>query len=527
MIRRVRLEHFKRFANQEFELENHLVLAGPNNSGKSTLIQAISVWQLALRKWVQDRGTTTKAKERSGIPITRKDFTAIPLREMNLLWTNTSTSYSSKEAGKKPGSPKLLRITVEGEERGVAWSLGFEYRYQSSEQIYIKPTGEGAEQLPAGALGVQVVHVPPFSGIGAEETRYDRPFQDLLIGQGKPGDILRNLLLEVYQLESGNKVKGKPWTKLVSLVEELFASKLLAPEYEGRPYIVCEYLPGLPREKKGDGGLPRLDIACAGSGFHQVLLLLAFFFARPSSVLLLDEPDAHLHVVLQRQIYERLKSIAADRGCQLLVATHSEVLIDATSPSRIESFFDKPHRLVEDHERDQVRQALKLLTATELLLAERGNGVLYVEGDTDVSLLTAWARVLQHPLLPWLESRALICRLRLSQPKAARDHFFSLRGVKPAIRGFLLLDSDNKGLADKEVTSQGLQIGRWPRYEAETYLFHPETLLRFVSRQHGGEGKPDFIAANYVERARKYLNENFAPAQLQKPLADHIIYRDL
>ena len=42
------------------------------------------------------------------------------------------------------------------------------------------------------------------------------------------------------------------------------------------------------------------SVASAGSGVHQVLLLLAFFYARPSSVFLLDEPYAHLHVFLQK-----------------------------------------------------------------------------------------------------------------------------------------------------------------------------------------------------------------------------------
>lgn len=67
-------------------------------------------------------------------------------------------------------------------------------------------------------------------------------------------------------------------------------------------------------------------------------MLMGFFYARPASILLLDEPDAHLHIVLQKQIYDLLQKISYQRACQLLIATHSEVIIDNTSPEKIICF---------------------------------------------------------------------------------------------------------------------------------------------------------------------------------------------
>ncbi|MGI8907545.1 MAG: ATP-dependent nuclease [Candidatus Sumerlaeaceae bacterium] len=522
MITRVRLNNFKRFEEQTFDLSDHIVLAGPNNSGKSTLIQAIAVWQLALQRWIQRRGVQPKAKERTGIPITRKDFSAIPLRDMKLLWKDNSTSLTKDELkeGQKLGWPKFMEIGLEGIGSNGQWELAFQFKHQSSEQIYIKPIGAAAERIPDDAVEMRAVHVPPFSGIGAEETRYDGPYQDLLIGQGKPGDILRNLLLEVFDAESKNGTE-KPWTQLVEHVEEMFGYRLLQPQYTGRPFIISEYLPNIPADNKGDGGLPRFDVSSAGSGFHQVLLLLAFFYARRASVLLLDEPDAHLHVILQRQVYERLRSVAAERGCQLVIATHSEVLIDGTSPDRIESFYGEPHRLINDVERDQVREALKRVTAMELLLAEKGQGVLYVEGNTDLTLLSAWARVLNHPLAEWFRARAFVHPLRGSDPREAKGHFFALRGVRPHHGGFLLLDSDNRDLPDREVTAQGLQIGRWIRYEAESYLMHPDALVRFVSRHLCKEDEPDLITIPAADQAMNYLRDQLPPAFFRDPLSDH------
>jgi ATPase subunit of ABC transporter with duplicated ATPase domains len=51
MIRKVALKNFKRFADVTFVLPGHLVLAGPNNTGKTTLLQAIAAWSLGLLEW--------------------------------------------------------------------------------------------------------------------------------------------------------------------------------------------------------------------------------------------------------------------------------------------------------------------------------------------------------------------------------------------------------------------------------------------------------------------------------------------
>lgn len=356
LIKSVKIRYFKKFSDETFDLTDSIILAGPNNSGKTTLIQALVVWNLSLAKWLSERGpeSGSKARKRTGVAITRKDFTAIPLREMNLLWNNRSTALIKEElkGGQKLGTPRTLEIEVEGKNATTDWRLRFEYTYRYPDLIHVRPSSETPiEAVLEVVKKMQVVHVPPFSGIGAEETRYDEAYQNLLIGQGKPGDILRNLLLEIHDNKNN-------WSLLVKDIQEIFGYKLLPPVYEGRPFINCEYQPGL-MNRHGERAFPKLDISTAGSGFLQVLMLLGFFYARPASLLLMDEPDAHLHIILQKQVYDRLREIARRRGCQLLIATHSEVLIDSTSPEQILSFFSHPHKLNIDLEKGPSTRSLK------------------------------------------------------------------------------------------------------------------------------------------------------------------------
>ena len=72
----------------------------------------------------------------------------------------------------------------------------------------------------------------------------------------------------------------------------------------------------------------RLDLSSSGRGLQQTLLLLAYMYANRGAVLLLDEPDAHLEILRQRQIYRLLTDVARDRGSQIIAASHSEVLLE-------------------------------------------------------------------------------------------------------------------------------------------------------------------------------------------------------
>jgi len=124
MIHRVRLHFFKRFEEEEFKLDDAIVLAGPNNSGKSTLLQALAVWNLAIRRWRAEKGNgidsetgardesanpggtdrSQKRKTRPGVRITRENqetscatsstrFT-LPARRIGSGCALTFTSYS-------------------------------------------------------------------------------------------------------------------------------------------------------------------------------------------------------------------------------------------------------------------------------------------------------------------------------------------------------------------------------------------------------------------------------------------------
>ncbi len=470
MIRCVTIKNFKRFRKQSFELADSVVLAGPNNAGKSTLLQAIATWKFGLDRWVAQR-VGGRAVTRSGIAIPRADITAVPLREMNLLWEDRRVTGPRGMSGTR----RLIEIVVEGQANGEPWTCGIELQYANPELAYVRPRDAKSldrEALrdfpPEAAQQLNIVHVPPLSGIERDEPRRDRGMQDLLVGQGRPGEILRNLLLEIAESKD-----EESWSLLARHIQDLFGIELLKPAYSpAQPYIVCEY--------REPGHTRPLDLSNAGSGTLQVLLLFAFLYARPATVILLDEPDAHQHVILQRQVYDLIRKVARERGGQVIAATHSEVVLDATEPARVIGLFgEAPRALASETERNQLREALKRVTTTDLLLAQEVGAVLYVESETDERILAEWARILDHParrfferpFVHWLSGRSL---------REVRAHFFAMQAVFPGMPALCLLDGDNRDEPDVETTHAGLVLLRWRRYEIENYLLQPEAIKRFV-----------------------------------------------
>jgi hypothetical protein len=343
------------------------------------------------------------------------------------------------------------------------------------------------------------------TGLSIEEPVYTKPKLEQLLGQGKPGEMLRNVLVGAHEA-------GESWQRVQDSIRRLFGYELMPPDATGAN-IVAEY-------RMAPGG-PRFDVASAGSGFQQVLMLLAMLNTRPGSVLLLDEPDAHLHVILQDAIYGELRAAAARTGSQLIVATHSEVIIDSVDARELCVLLDQPRMLADNEERRTLIDSLRVLSNDDIMLALQAPGVLYLEGHTDLEILRAFARVLNHPAEPLLTTRLFwkptVADTQPGKPGIkAREHYDALRLVRD-LPGLELVDGDSHaGIQSTPITGIGFQRRRWRRYEIESYLVHPAALARFVANLVGHAA-----AGPHVDDLNKYLRDNLPPAVMERPLEDH------
>ncbi len=476
MLLKLKIENFKRFDNVEIELGDAVVFIGPNNSGKTTALQALTLWDVGWRKWLSKRKNGSKAQERRGVAINRRDLFAVPTPSGRLLWRDLGVRNVTKTNGVQSTQNVHIKIAVEGLTNGVLWECGLEFDYANEESLYVRPVkfvgGEKQEQLsiPPEAELIKVAFLPPMSGLASEEFVKQSGEISVLIGQGQTAQILRNLCYRVcYPISSENEV-SENWMKVASHIEKLFGSKLLPPVlHPERGEIRMQF-------NEGSRGVTALDLSASGRGLQQTLLLLAYVYANPGTILLLDEPDAHLEVLRQRQIFKLIRSVANEVNTQIIVASHSEVILqEAAETSKVIAFTGKPHTLT--GQPGQVAKSLSTIGWDQYYQAETAGWALYLEDATDLAILQAFAKKLSHSAQTALE-KPFVHYLSTNIPTKARDHFYGIRDAKKDFVGIALFDRLDKELDSKQALFETM----WRRREIENYFSSESVLMRWVSK---------------------------------------------
>jgi predicted ATPase len=463
MITRFRISNFKRLGSAELELGSAAVFIGPNNSGKTTALQAIALWEIGWKRWAEKRDKSSPT-ERKGVTINRRDLYSIPVPSAKLLWNDLHTHELDRTGEKPKTSNVLITLTAEGIHDDKPWTCALEFYYANEESFYCRLKDSDTGIIPAGARQHSVVYLPPMSGLAEREHRKELGEISVLIGEGQTAQVLRNLCWQLF-----SRVDKSTWNELVRRIESLFHITLQEPTYiKERSELSLTY-----RERSG----VELDLSSSGRGCQQVLLLLSFLLANPGSVLLLDEPDAHLEILRQRDVYNLLTEIATVNGSQIVAASHSEVVLqEAAERDVVMAFVGKPHRIDTRSHSSQVKKSLEDIRMADYYMAEQKGWMLYLEGSTDLAILRRLAERLNHPAHAVLHDTVPAIYLGSNKPQEARDHFHGLREAKPNLVGFALFDR-----LDKELhTGSQLTERMWSRREIENYLVTPASLRAFV-----------------------------------------------
>ena len=465
MLTKLICRNFKNFGDVEVELGNPVVFIGPNNSGKTTALQALALWDIGFKRWNEHRKGRPKAEKRPGVAVNRRDLISVPVPNARLLWRNLQVRDVQRIDGKQQTQNVRMDIIVEGVTTGRQWECGLEFDYANQESFYCRPLrlpeveGKALERMPVPeeAANLNVAFLPPMSGLASNETRLDPGAIDVRVGEGRTAEVLRNLCYQVLQEQEENK----KWKTICQQIKDLFGVQLDEPNYiPERGEIEMSYR---------DGSIS-LDLSSSGRGLQQTLLLLAYIAAHPGSVLLLDEPDAHLEILRQRQIYQTLTELAREHDSQIIAASHSEVILnEAAERDVVIAFLGAPHRI--DDRGSQLLKSLKSIGFEQYYQAEQEGWVLYLEGSTDLAILQAFAEKLDHPAKDILK-RPFVHYVE-NQPQEARKHFYGLREAKTDLVGFCLLDRIEPELQ----TNPELREYKWKRCEIENYIVYRKELL--------------------------------------------------
>ena len=536
MITNIRICNFKGLKDAEFALgESPIVLVGPNNCGKTSILQALTMWHVGASEWIEQYSPKKKATSMRGVSIPSAHFLALPPTNPNRIWHEGK--YSIQEAGRISQIP--IQITVSGKSNGISWKIGMQFFRPKSEGVNCCPISDGpiSKEFPADVatrwrkILPQVEFIPPMSGMSWEEDKLTTGSILSRLGEGRTAEVLRNLLYQTLQPEGafcqtrgpGGLVAVTPeqaerrWEEIKECIQKKFRVELARPFLGNRGKVHADY------RQNGK----EYNLAFGGRGFHQTLLMLALMHLRPGNVLVLDEPDAHLESVRQRDNFSMYSEIAQKHNSQLIIASHSEVVMNQAAPEGIVSVIDgKAANL----NASQISQFQKLLTGIgweKVIQAKTKGHVVFLEGATDIEFLAAFAEKLFGAMAAE--------KIRLANVeyvgnvvKKARELFHALHSGVPELRGCALFDKDILPRVQgggSQNRPDRLNMECWQRREIENYLLLPDVLRRFAQNK-GSDPRLMDAAIEHItppvalekpayhfwrkERMKKYIAEVFA-----------------
>lgn len=491
-----------KYRDTTFELHpNMILLVGGNNSGKTTLLHALATWEFCKTVLIYEKSPKALLNDfrGDGYGITIDDFTPINLPSFKSLWTNlTATSGYTL-------SIKCYWDDNTGNEKFLEISLAL-----AQERLYIKPT---ASNLVEGDVLPKIAYLPTFAGIGSKEQWFPKAYRNKLIGQGLAGAILRNQIMELWlqniKLRNDRKNgrmrlsdadlkyirENDPYDILNQYVFKVFQGVLYPKRFdpEFHTHVQINFRKG---EIKGKRFAPfpkynERDIMMEGRGFLQWLSVLTFVLTPDINVLLLDEPDSHLHCVLKSELFDDLKQIAAKQLKQVIVATHSSEVIKAFDYAEILSIIKgKPKYLTEEEGKCLVLSSLGTEFFPSLESLQRNKKAFLVENNSDAKFLEIFCNKFDT----WPDNITIWATATKHKERKAFYNF--LRNSITDLKVLSLNDRDNRNYSDITKSLHDnhcpndvhdgnceLRCRTWRRWEMESYLVCPEAIARLVQKQ--------------------------------------------
>lgn len=307
----IRVEGFKRIAEIDLPLSDLNILVGSNGSGKSSILQAIHLASCLLRQADRIRsGSTTMVRV--------SDLDYLPSDEYWRLghgadWGNKATSPFSKVLFKfKPDDdPNAIgELPLDDDEID---DIEAECLMRAARNAGISVQGELPESVRNQFRGAEAFFsgfIPGISGIPNVEQKNSRRVVLKACSFGDSNVYLRNALdlLSRDQLD-----------QIQEWLEPLLGEIKLHVNFDERRDLEIH----ADAEVEGK----KVPLELMGTGYLQLIQIFCYILLFKPKILLIDEPDIHLHPIVQEKLTGTLLSIARDQSLKIVMTTHSPFIV--------------------------------------------------------------------------------------------------------------------------------------------------------------------------------------------------------
>ncbi len=307
---------FKATKEATIPLDRVTILVGPNGCGKSSVLQAIH-WAARSASYVLPKNT------KEMISFERLDY--VP----------SSDPLTTLHKGELKSDAASVPVEVIFSHR----SLG-EESVQSTIRIRAARNRGGITVYMDGGAAVTpykqriqfiTAYIPGLAGLSEKETILAQPTLRRQAASGDAGGVLRNILLNLRSRrpDEADDAKGRErLAKLNQMVQRVHPGAHVDVSFDDRE----DYHITASIRTDGFVGQSR-PLETAATGVLQVVQIFAYLILFEPKVMLIDEPDAHLHPDKQERLIEALESAASEYDTQIILTTHSPHIVRAASPA--------------------------------------------------------------------------------------------------------------------------------------------------------------------------------------------------
>lgn len=460
MIEYIKLENYRCFEKTKVKLKDNVVIAGKNNAGKSTIVEALRMVAYACRKSVQTiykeppYGMEISARER-GIRID-VDSLKIDLRGVIYFYRS---GFAYIEAGLENGCRIKIKISNEQAFALLYDAEGNNIKYKSK------------------AIGNQFDNIQILPQIGLIKEN-----EKMLSKETVERDKDTYLSSRHFRNELFLR-KDKYWEEFKRLAENTWPGlKLKELNYN---VFSGEYIQLMIQES----GFVA-EIGLMGSGL-QMWLQIIWFLCRTEGcqTVILDEPDVYMHPDLQRKLYNML----IRRYPQIIIATHSVEILSETSPADVLMLDKKDRQMKYANSLKAVQSVVDNMGGIQnlsILRLSTAKKCLFVEGQ-DLKLLIKIAKKIGDGAekLGMIPTVSINGFCNWEETLGTAKLFESETGGQ--IKCFCILDSDyyENGYLSKiksRAEESGLNLHIWEKKEIENYFIIPKAIYRIVKKQYEG-----------------------------------------
>lgn len=291
------VEKFKKIKTIELTLSDLNILVGSNGSGKSSILQSLHLASCLMRQAERIRTGST-----SMVPVSDLDY--LPSDQYWRL--GHGAHWGNKEAS--PHSKVHFNFK---DNAGVQTTAKLTMR--SARNAGISVGGELPDIVRAQFRGADTffsAFIPGISGIPNVEQKKSKRVIVKACSFGDSNVYLRNalVLLPVEDL-----------TKIESWLEPLLG--------EIRLKIRFDEAADFDIHAEAEVGGLSIPLELLGTGYLQLIQIFCYILLFKPKILLIDEPDIHLHPIVQEKLAESLLRIARAQEIRIIMSTHSPFIV--------------------------------------------------------------------------------------------------------------------------------------------------------------------------------------------------------